>query len=270
MPSSCILCMGWTQSQVEDLKQSFPVIKDNKLAKVIGKSPNALRIKASRLGIKKRITYIRENLKLKPIEEQLVVGGLLGDLSCRITHTSKCARLEGGHSLKQKEYMLWKINLMHRLMFKIRGTEINTYLYQSKSFKALNKYYNLFYRKGFKSITKEILDLLNDFGLFVWYLDDGSYHKRDKTSSLHTNGFSFEEQILIKEWFQQRYDIDPRIYKFRRPKDYPNKIWYYLYFTVNDTKKLISLFQGFNIPDCMKYKFGQMNHTPLLQMRSTN
>ena len=54
--------MVWKQNEVDCLKNNFPKMHDNKLAKIIDRSPNALRIKASRLGIKKEMTHIRFNV----------------------------------------------------------------------------------------------------------------------------------------------------------------------------------------------------------------
>ncbi|MEK6963575.1 MAG: hypothetical protein AABX70_04055 [Nanoarchaeota archaeon] len=258
--------MRWNQQELVCLKENFPITEDKKLSDTLGKSPNALRIKASRLGIKKASSLIREELELNEVEEQVVIGSLLGDLSCRINHTSKNANLEGGHCLAQKEYMLWKIALLQRLNFKIRKTKIGTYLFQSKNFRALNEYHDLFYSNGKKSVNRLILDRINKLGLLIWYLDDGSYHKRDNQGKLHTNGFSFEEQVLIKEWFKEKYGIDPRIHTLKGSKKYEGKVWYYLSFTVDDTKRLLSLFKEFEVPSCMKYKLGDQttSHSILL------
>ena len=263
--SEVIAKMVWSRSEVKCLELNFPTMRDNKLAGIINKSPNAIRIKASRLWIKKNTTYVRKNLKLTKTEEQLVVGGLLGDLSCRKTSTSKYPRLEGGHSQKQKNYLIWKTNLLKRLDCNIRKSKINTYLYQSKSFKSLEKYYNFFYSTGTKTINREILNLLDDFGLLIWYLDDGHYFKRDKNINLYTNGFSYKEQLLIQTWFGEKYEFNPKIYETKDPKNYPEKSWFYLHFNVEDSKKLISLFKKFEVPNCMKYKLGfQNSHSTIL------
>lgn len=253
--------MVWSKEQIACLEQNFPTLPDAELARVIGKSPNALRIKASRLGINKEMTSIRRELELTPIERQVIIGGLLGDLSCRISRTSIYARLEGGHCERQKEYMLWKINLLQRLMFNVGRAATGAYLYQSRNFKALNEYYHLFYSKECKSINREILDLLGDFGLLIWYLDDGTYHKRDRNIRLHTNGFTFEEQLIIKKWFKEKYNVEPSVYKNTDNKRYPNKNWYYLYFKVKDSEKLLGLFRKFPVPNCMKYKLGNTDIT---------
>jgi len=254
--------MVWSKEHIVCLEQNFPTLSDTELASVIGKSPNALRIKASRLGINKEITSIRLELELTSIEKQVIIGGLLGDLSCRISATSIYARLEGGHCERQKDYMFWKINLLQRLMFNVGRTAIGAYLYQSRNFKALNEYYTLFYSKGYKSINREILNLLDDFGLLIWYLDDGSYHKRDHCIYLYTNSFSLEEQNIISRWFVQKYNIKPRIIKIR--KNITNKQLddcYFLRINTSDTKRLLEIFSKFEVPNCMNYKLARTNIT---------
>ena len=173
-------------------------MQDRNLAQLIGRSPNALRIMASRLHILKENTALRQNLELNEVEKQVVLGGLLGDLHCRISETSLYAHLQGAHCEKQKDYLLWKVSLLKRLRCRVRKTVINAYWYESKNFKTLNRYHSLFYDTGRKQVSRNILDMLNDFGLLIWYLDDGSYSKRDKDINLYTNGFSYSEQLIIK------------------------------------------------------------------------
>ncbi|MBD3261649.1 MAG: hypothetical protein GF334_08220, partial [Candidatus Altiarchaeales archaeon] len=45
---------------------------------------------------------------LDPLQEQLLVGSLLGDGSLSAPKNSKGARYSEGHSEKQKEYLRWK------------------------------------------------------------------------------------------------------------------------------------------------------------------
>ena len=250
----------WSKEEVKYLENNFSTLSDIDISKKLKKSPNAIRIKASRLNIRSASSVYRFNLQLSKIEEQVILGGLLGDLHCRITHTSKNARLEGGHTLKQKEYLMYKVNLLQKLRWYIRlGKKNDAYFYQSRAYPCLNQYHDIFYSFGNKRVTKPLLDRLDTFGLFIWYMDDGSYSKRDNISSLYTNCFSYEEQKVIKEWFEEKWGISPHIYNAKNPKKYPGKIWYYLYFPVRETRKLHDLFINFSIPECMKYKFSFYN-----------
>ncbi len=254
--------MNWTQQQIVDLKQHFPIKPDGEVATIIGKSPNALRIKAFRLGIRKQTALIRDNLELNDTEKQFIIGGLLGDLHCRISRTSINPCLEGGHCAQQKDYLLWKIGLVPRLGFKLRGSKQGSFFYGSKNFRALLPYYQSFYQKGVKLVTRDILDQLNELGLLIWYLDDGSYHKRDNNLLLYTNCFSLEEQSIICEWFLQKYGVCPKIVTIQ--KSISNKqldTRYYIRFNVKDSQKLLELFSNFEIPRCMDYKLGRINIT---------
>ena len=253
--------LKWNKAEVEYLKENFSSNQDKSLSAHLHKSPNSIRIKASRLRLKKDSSAYRINLKLTPIEEQVIFGGLMGDLHCRLTHTSKNARVEGGHGSNQGEYLAYKVELLNRLKCVIRLSKEGACYYQSKSFSRLNNLYKSFYQNGKKIVNREVLDKINPFGLFVWYLDDGSYHSRDKSSRLHTNCFTYEEHLVMKEWFEQNFGISPAIHKF---KDQEDKTIYYLSFPVSETRKLHDLFRDFEIPECMKYKlyYHHESHLP--------
>jgi len=245
--------MYWKKNEINYLVNNFSSLSDGVLSSYLKKSINAIRIKASRLNLRKNSSIYRENLTLNKNENEIIIGSLLGDLSCRRTKTSKNCRLEGGHCLKQEGYAKFKINLLKKLKWCVRKTE-TAYYFQTKSFKCLNYYHDLFYSKRKKIITREILENVGRLGLLIWYLDDGSFRKRDKSSCLHTNGFSHVENLIIKKWFEEKWNIYPNIWKNKDNKKYPGKIWYFLYFPVSETVKLLKLFHNFKIPKCMEYK----------------
>ena len=247
--------MNWNKTEIGYLKENFSSSKDKSVAAFLNKSSNAIRIKAIRLKLKKESTTYRTSLVLTQDEEQIILGGLMGDLHCRMTYTSKNARLEGGHGSNQIGYLNYKIKLLGRLNWNVRLAKDGSTHYESKSFQCLNQYFILFYPNNKKVINIKILDRIDKLGLLIWYLDDGNYHLRDKTSRIFTNGFSYEEQLIIKKWFEDKWNISPKIYQYRDQSNYPDKIWYYLNFSVSETKRLHGLFINFNIPECMKYKF---------------
>ncbi|MBU0461325.1 MAG: hypothetical protein KJ574_01930, partial [Nanoarchaeota archaeon] len=230
--------MMWQKGEIECLKRDFSTNSDTYLAGLLSRSPNSIRIQASRLALRKESSKIRETLELTSIEEQVIIGGLLGDLHCRKTRTSKNARLEGGHGLKQEEYMIWKKNILKRLNFTVRKSKQDSWLYQSKSFACLNKYHHLFYERGFKSINREVLGLLDTFGLLIWYLDDGTYDRRDKSITIYTNCFKFKEQMMMKEWFASKFGIEPKIRKLINR--HGGEPYFCLRFNTKDTNNLVN------------------------------
>lgn len=131
--------------------------------------------------------------------EQVLLGSLCGDGSiCRFNSTPKTMYREG-HTYKQKDYLIWKINLFSKYF--------NFHVYNKKGYnKKTNKtyrwvqadtncdfrfnyYYHLIYPKksGFKLISNQILKKLNWLGIAVWFCDDGSYSYSHNSIRITTN-----------------------------------------------------------------------------------
>lgn len=246
----------WNKQDVEIIKKDYIKEGEYRLSNVFNRTPNAVRLMAFRLGIKK-LDY-RKNIHLSEVENQVILGGLLGDLYCRIKKTCKNAQIEGAHCKEQEPYLLWKINMLKSLSFSLRRNRKGYLFFASKAYPCLNYYRDIFYKNGKKQVGNEILNKINDFGLAIWYMDDGSFKKRDKYCYIHTNGFTYEENFLIKNWFINRWNIYPKIITHKDQKRYPKKIWYLLKFDVSETKKLISIIKEYIHPT-MKYKMGELN-----------
>jgi len=248
--------MKWTEAEIELLRKYYINEGEAYLSKLINKSPNAIRIKSSREKIHK--LAFRKKIKLLDHEKQIMLGSLLGDMHCRLKGRSKNAIIEEAHCEKQWNYMLWKVFVLSSLEFNLRKTKLNALFAESKSYPCLNYYYKLFYKKGKKQISEKILFKIEAIGLAVWYMDDGSYAKRDNNCNLHTNGFTYEENKIIKRWFENKWKIYPKIYVQRDHKNYPGKRWYFLNFRVSETKKLVRLIKNYIHPS-MSYKIGVFN-----------
>ena len=117
---------------------------------------------------------------------------------------------------------------------------------------VFNYYRELFYINNKKTITKQILNQLNPRSLAIWVCDDGSYNNKQGYIILCTNSYSLEEHELIKEFFKERFSLDPTI-GFRDNK------YYYLRFKQEDSKKLIKIIKPF-IPKSMKYKIREIQN----------
>lgn len=245
--------MRWTKNDTQLLKEEYLKKGEYVLSKIINKSPNAIRIKAFRLKISK-LSY-RKKIKLLPEEKQVILGGLLGDLYCRIKKTCKNAQIEGAHCKKQEPYLLWKLDVLKNLSFNLRRTKTGYLFFESKTYPCLNYYHKLFYKNGKKEINNQILKEVGKLGLAIWYMDDGSYKKRDKLCKLHTNGFSYKENLILKNWFEEKWGISTKIYTHKDLKRYPDKEWYYLSFNSKGSKKLLGIIENYIHP-CMKYKLG--------------
>lgn len=103
-----------------------------------------------------------------------------------------------------------------------------------------------------KDLTKE--------DMYLWYLDDGSWHIKNNTMHLYSNMLNEEQSNLLIKRIGDLYGIDPRL-RVDRKKD--GRAFFYLYFP----RELVKLFRpevkeyvtAAGI-DTMFYKFGGMDY----------
>src|SRR3989344_1693323 len=158
----------------------------------------------------------------------VIIGSLLGDarLECRskgirALHT---ARFRVHHGEKQKDYVWWKYQLLKDLVLrqpqeiKWRNEKRNlnevSWFFHTKTLKSFGLVHEIFYKNGKKVFPKEILPILNDAMLAVWFMDDGS--NNGKSLILNTRSFSIEDQKVIIDFLREKYSIDPRLVKDRQ------------------------------------------------------
>jgi hypothetical protein len=193
---------------------------------------------------RKKSTYCLSN-----IQKEILYGILLGDGYIQIYKNnlqSGCLSITHGES--QKEYLHHIMNIF----------DIKKHYVQNKDdeygkrtlYKAMTRfspeYYDikkLLYSNKKKKISLEFLNRLTDVSLAYWFMDDGS--KTKKSYRLHTENFSYDDQLIIQKWFLNKYNIKPSIYK--------NKKYFYLHFTVKDSKILNSIISQYIIPS-LRYK----------------
>ena len=189
------------------------------------------------------------DINLSYNEKQIILGSLIGDMHCRIRKRNP--QIEEAHSRKQEGYLLWKLSQLKKLTFTLWETNIGALQFESRVYPFLNYYYKLFYGNGKKQISNEILDQLDTLGLAVWYMDDGSYNKKGNSCRIHTNGFSYKENVLIKNWFEKRWRLFPKIYSLLLR----GKRYYIINFNVKETKRFIKIVNPY-IHRSMRYKVG--------------
>lgn len=158
-----------------------------------------------------------------------IIGMLLGDASLyrnrfRDGSYNGHALLKITHSIKQKDYLEYKKEILQPMFgYELEIKErYNTATKNGKKVKypvvtlqtrvnpQLTRLYKLMYPDGKKRVTKEILDMLDDRAVAIWYMDDGCLSKttgRGATVMLSTNGFTLEENEIIRDWLFQRYGV---------------------------------------------------------------
>jgi len=148
----------------------------------------------------KRITYSTEirgmkNIPLTDLQRAVIIGNILGD-GCLCENWSKTNyRLKVNHSVKQKEYVFWKYEVLKNIVL----TEPKVYeptqamIFRTISHPELTVLRTMFYRGRQKIIPNNIEKLLKDpIVLAVWFMDDGNIVKKDdKVVGFHLNTQSF-------------------------------------------------------------------------------
>lgn len=198
----------------------------------------------------------------------ILYGMSFGDGGIYISkdQSSETAGMTIGHSPKQREYLEHKNQLLHSI-FGGKISKINEYKsfnktvqkeYTNIQLRRTEKYFRqmhrVLYKEGFKKYTSQSLGYLNNHGLALWYMDDGSgvickNNKRNICGCMTrlSTYCSLEEAELIRDWFKSKYDIDCKFDIDRRN----NKVS--LRMNTNDSRKFVDVVAPYMIPS-MKYK----------------
>lgn len=203
-------------------------------------------------------------MRLTKRQESIITGSVLGD--CFLQKTgSQNARIRFEHGEKQKDYLIWKGAQFPRLfqgkpshLQRVHPKTKKCYEYwrwQSNATPEIGKLRNIFYPGGEKIIPVNISDLLTDpVGLAVWYMDDGYYDLRSKSSYIYLGKVSANEASLLQNALFKNFGLNSKIY------DKKNK-GHALFFGVQETKKFHEIIRASIIPS-MQYKLSK-NHTSL-------
>lgn len=208
--------------------------------------------------------YIKNDYELNGA----ILGTLMGDM-CLIKKEYGNAHFQMTHCKEQKEYIKLKCKILNmKPVVKAKITDRVTYLKQtnkeymqyqctSNNNRYATQMYNRVYKNKKKIVNEDILNSITDFGLFLWYLDDGylniRYYKDSKKIKeyrmfLYTLNFTLEEVKCIKSWFEKKYNISPNINKKQNG--------YILYFNGSKTREFMKIIdQFYNIVPCLNRKF---------------
>ena len=195
-------------------------------------------------------------MNLNKEQKSALIGMILGDGYLQKTG-EKNSRLRLEHSLKQKEYLLWKVNLLPELfqgkpkiLDRIHPITKKTYNYirhQSNSSPELGKLQKLFYPEGKKKIPENLSGLMrSDISLAIWYLDDGYYYQRDNSMYLYLGKVSKQEAEIANKTISEKFGIQNSIL------DKKNK-GFVLYFSPKEIHKLKLIVEKYIMPS-MAYK----------------
>ncbi|MGE8081610.1 hypothetical protein [Peribacillus loiseleuriae] len=196
------------------------------------------------------------NAEPSNIKKQVIVGSLLGD-GC----ADKRGRLLIGHSEKQLEWLEQKAEWLGDLVYDIGIKRSIRDRYKKGSIKySLSTVPNQFIKKlreesysqnGERDISS-LIPLIEPLALAVLIGDDGSYVKKGEgVGNISTHGFSENQNALLVEHLQTKFNIDCKVSKARKKE----KVYYHIYIRSSGMNVLRELIDPY-LPDSMKYKIG--------------
>lgn len=185
-------------------------------------------------------------------QKRLLIALLIGDGTISSNYVFKLS-----HSIDQKEYLEWKVNLLNR--FGIKNNGIKEYisscgynygkrvLYSQMSLhstiKALRR--SIYIPK--KTITRRLLNWLDELGLAIWYMDDGFINineSEQRHGSVQRNiriSTCVDEQTcnMMIDYFKERWGVE------FRPFLEKSKLYSLATRTNNDTDKFIEIIKPY-------------------------
>lgn len=220
---------------IEIIKDKYPDMASERLADELGLSIHQLRRIVSRNKIKKsanflknqhnellkhkKLSYIRNKIEYipSPIQENIIIGSLLGDGTLSKYGRSKESHYREHGCREQSDYRKWKFEHLKNLDFKF----FEHYKYpeiKSPSHYMYSEYHKAMYKNGTKTISKEIISKLNHpIGLLCLYLDDGTlvidrYKRKNRIHlfprvTLYTQSFTLEENDLLQKHIEKVFGI---------------------------------------------------------------
>jgi hypothetical protein len=166
---------------------------------------------------------------LSDIQYALIMGTLLGD--GHLNKRGNSFRLKIEHSIKQKDYVHWKYNILKNLCTTTKGpyeseNSGTTVLFYTSSGKYLEEIYHFFYKinpstgRYKKTITPELIENLplHPLVLTAWFLDDGDVRSDCYAGKLATQGLTKEECLLLCNYLQ-KWGIEAKVVTHVRTKN---------------------------------------------------
>lgn len=164
-----------------------------------------------------RLSGIRHDFIITPIQEQILMGKLLGDGCLRIFNNS--ARLEYGHKKEHEEYVKWTMRGLGNLANDHLGKRISGFGTEmitghTKSSSSLYEMFSHWYKNNIKEVPSDAVSKIGPIALAFWYMDDGSLghsEKQEDRANFATCGFSKKSIDNLCEIFR-KFSIEPTPY----------------------------------------------------------
>lgn len=207
-------------------------------------------IKAKHLTNKDVVCLHRYDYGLTPIQEQVLLGKMLGDGTMSSTKWS--SNIEWGHAVKDIKYTKWTIDALGdlckgRINFYKSG--YGTDMARCRTVNSSNikdKFSSFIGKNGKKKVPEWVINELTPIAIAFWYMDDGSLASNEKQEDRVTFSvcdFSKKDCLILIQALK-KFNIDSRL-----------AFYDYNYIVLNEVnaEKLFLLVAPY-IPKCMQRK----------------
>lgn len=128
-------------------------------------------------------------------QKSVIIGSVLGD--GYLTKTTRGYALRINHSIKQKEYVDWKYDILKNIVNgKPAWYKNKSYYFRTVTHDYFSVLHKLFYHNNAKKVPERFLgDGIDIICLAVWIMDDGS--RDGKQLRLNTQSFSRKDNEIL-------------------------------------------------------------------------
>lgn len=138
----------------------------------------------------------------------------------------KEGRLQVAHAEHQKDYLLWKKDLLeqngiqtlklYEYDYTTFGSTRHYYRFRTRSYEFIKKYRQIMYTPTKNITLKSILRRLTPLGLAIWYMDDGTLHcEWSDTANRYVNldikictALPKKQNQIIIDYFKEKWNIE--------------------------------------------------------------
>ncbi len=213
-------------------------------------------VAAGALKVGDKALVHRLDLALNPLQEEVLIGKILGDGS----FGSQGRSITWGHEIKQEGYVEWTAQCLGSLVhpskqFAISGYGSQMSRQRTVASEFIHDLYDRFWVDGRKTVPSDIR--LTPISLAFWYMDDGSLsHTEDQIDRAHFATCSFTEQecdYLLEAL--ENLGIDG--------VKYSAESYWRIRLNADSAERFFLLIAPY-IPECMQYKLPERyrGHTP--------
>jgi len=191
------------------------------LGRMFGCSKIPIREKLRRLGVciktKQDRTVSGHPDSLSLMQQEVLIGSLLGDGCLVVNNLGDAAHFQEMHSAAQRRYLEWKHDVFMPFSKRIHkedkvlddGRESKGFGFKTCVHPLFVRFYDMFYGGAKKHLPDGLMRNISPLSLAVWYMDDGCLSDQNKDGVFTiASGFCKESVEVIADSLNDRFQFD--------------------------------------------------------------